>query len=563
MSKMLSALLASVLLAACGSGDDTPTAGAPVADDTEQALGRLSAAALRAHVAYLAADDMRGRMTGSDEYDMAARYVAQRFEAFGLRPGGVDGWFQQVPLLAYRIDVDSAAVTLHRDDGDTGLKWRDDFVMSGDKTRAQTRVRGDVVYVGYGIHAPELGYSDYDGIDVRGKIVALFGGAPDSFPHNERAYYSSGRSKAAEMVARGAIGWIGLRSRLDRQRRSWERITQNAGVRPGMSWVKLSGEASDYHAELRGAATLNEQAATELFDGTPISFAAAEDAAAAGTPRSTPLGIQVTLQRNTAHEHIESPNVIGILPGSDPVLAGEYVVFSAHLDHIGSGAAVNGDSIYNGAYDNAMGVSLLLEAARALAAMPVAPPRSILFVAVTGEERGLLGSDYFAHYPTVPSGALIADVNLDMPLFLYPVADVIAFGAEHSTLDAMIEPAVGREGFALTSDPLPEEVLFIRSDQYSFVRQGMPSVFLVPGFASSDPAIDGRARFMEHLQTHYHQPSDDLSRPVDWPSALRFARANVRIGLALARAPQRPAWHAGDFFGEKFSRPKVRAAAAQ
>jgi Zn-dependent M28 family amino/carboxypeptidase len=204
-----------------------------------------------------------------------------------------------------------------------------------------------------------------------------------------------------------------------------------------------------------------------------------------------------------------------------------------------------------------MGIALLIEAARAFVAMPEPPRRSILFVTVTGEERGLLGSDYFAHYPTVPVDSMVANVNLDMPLFLYPLADVIAFGAEHSSLEPVIETAIAAESFALTPDPIPEEVLFIRSDQYSFVRRGIPSVFLVPGFTSTDAAIDGEAVFREHLSTHYHRPSDDSSRPVDWDSALRFARANVRIGLAVARETRRPHWNDGDFFGARFAKQRL------
>ena len=206
----------------------------------------------------------------------------------------------------------------------------------------------------------------------------------------------------------------------------------------------------------------------------------------------------------------------------------------AHLDHVGTGVPIDGDTIYNGMYDNAMGTSQLIETARAFAAMPQRPKRSIIFIALTGEERGLVGSDYYAHYPTVPGDAIVANVNLDMPLFLYPLADIIAFGAEHSSLEGVIGKAIAAEGFALTPDPMPEEVIFIRSDQYSFVKQGVPSVFLVPGFTSSDSDIDGEQLWRGFLQTYYHQPSDDLTRPVDWPSAERFARANVRIGYAIA-----------------------------
>jgi len=291
-----------------------------------------------------------------------------------------------------------------------------------------------------------------------------------------------------------------------------------------------------------------------------MTFEQALDAAESGQPASKALGIEITLSQRSEHAEITSPNVLGVIRGSDPDLADEYIVYTAHLDHIGIGAPVDGDDIYNGFYDNAMGVSLLIEAARAFKAMPEPPRRSILLAAVTGEERGLLGSDYFAQYPTVPKEAMIANVNLDMPLLLYPLADVIAFGAQHSSLDAPIGRAAQDEGLTLTPDPIPEEVLFIRSDQYSFVRQGIPAVFLVPGFTSSDPEIDGEALFQGHLKTHYHRPSDDLSRHVDWPSALRFARTNVRIGLEIDGDDTPPAWNEGDFFGDRFSPETPRRA---
>lgn len=509
---------------------------------------------IEAHLSYLADDARKGRMTGSAEYDESAAYVVKHFAEIGLAPAGDDGWYQQVPMLANQIDVDSATLIYHQDVGDGRQRWKEDFVMGGDAVRPETEVRAEVVFAGFGIHAPELGYSDYDGIDVRGKVVALFGGAPDSFPHNERAFYSSRLTKAEQAVQRGAIGTLALRSRTDQRRYSWKRLSENAGVRPGMSWVNLSGAAANYFPELQGGAVLNVPAAEDLFAGSPISFEDALDAADAGQPLSTPLGVEVTLARRTEHETIASPNVIGLLRGSDPQLRDEYVVYTAHLDHIGTGVPINGDSIYNGMYDNAMGVALLIEAARAFAAMPEPPRRSILFIALTGEERGLVGSDYFAHYPTVPSKSLVANVNLDMPLLLYPLADVIAFGSEHSSLERVIDGVAGFEDFVLAPDPIPEEVLFIRSDQYSFVKQGVPSVFLVPGFTSTDPEINGGALFSEHLQTHYHQPSDDLSRPIEWDSALRFARVNVRIGDAIANQDERPTWNEGDFFGEKFAR---------
>jgi hypothetical protein len=547
-----------LMVTGCSQEAETPQAEAVIESPPmplDQGLDLINRDGIETHLRYLADDAMQGRMTGTPEFDEAAAYVAKHFEDIGLEAGGEDGsWFQAVPMLARRIDVDSATVTFHQDGEEKAQRWKEDFVMGGDVVRDETNVTAEVVFVGFGIHAPEMGYSDYDGIDVEGKILALFGGAPDSFPHNERAYYSSSLTKATVAVERGAIGTIALRSRTDQKRYTWKRISENAGVRPGMSWINLSGQAANFFPELEGGALINVPPAEQLFSRSPISFEDALDAADAGTPMSTPLGVQATLARKTDHETITSPNIVGILRGSDPKLANEYVVFTAHLDHVGTGVPVNGDTIYNGLYDNAMGSSLLIETARAFAALPKPPRRSIMFIALTGEERGLVGSDYFAHYPTVPSDSIVANVNLDMPLFLYPLADIIAFGAEHSSLEAVVETAIAKEGFDLTPDPRPEEVIFIRSDQYSFVKQGVPAVFLVPGYTSSDPDFDGGQLSTEFLQTHYHQPSDDLSRDIDWPSAVRFARANVRIGHAIAEDDARPAWNEGDFFGDKFGK---------
>ncbi len=533
-----------VVATGCGNAVDDA---APTVDS---ALDEITTEALKKHYTYLADDALEGRMTGQPGYDAAAAYVADQLASFGVEPAGEDGWYQQVPLIAYRLDLDTPTLIVHRDGGDVALDFRDDYVMGGDKVRDSTSVRAEVVYVGYGVHAPELGYSDYDGIDVDGKIIALFGGAPGAFPHNERAYYASSRTKYEEAAARGAVGAVLLRSRRSAQNVPWERVKKQVGIRPGMAWVSATGSAADYFPQIQAAVLLNDDAAHDFFRATPISFKDALEAAANSRPASVPLGFEVTLSQASTRKSITSPNVVGIVRGSDPELADQFVVYSAHLDHLGRGVAENGDDIYNGAYDNAMGVALMLETARAFALKP--PRRSVLFVAVTAEERGLLGSDYFAHYPTVPREAIVANVNLDMPLFLYPLADLIAFGSEHSTLEAIVSEAARAEGFALTPDPMPEETLFIRSDQYSFVRKGIPSIFLVPGNASTDAEVDGQARFRDFILNHYHRPADDLSRPVDWESARRFARANMRIGTIVGNDDGRPQWKDGDFFGERF-----------
>jgi hypothetical protein len=513
------------------------------------ALDSIRADRLANHVERLADDAFEGRETGEPGYNAAARYVAGQLRALGVEPAGSDGWYQNVALREYRIDTDSATFVIHREGQDIALDYRDHFSMPGDAVRASNVLRADVVFVGFGVHAPEFSYSDYDGIDVRGKIVAGFSGAPTVIGGTERAYYASSRTKLKEAVSRGAVGTISLRTRKREKRKAWEDEKNRFGKRPRMTWIDAHGKVAGYFEALQGGAYLSIEGATQLFSGSVLSYADALDAQEAEQLTAVDLGVAVTMSRRTLHSTITSPNVIGIVRGSDPALANEYVVYTAHLDHLG----VRGDAedkVHNGAYDNAMGVAIMIETARAIVAAP--PQRSTLFIALTAEEKGLLGSDYFVNNPTVPIGSIVANINVDMPLFLYPIADLVAFGSQHSSLQSLVANCAAQEGFTLSPDPVPEKNLFVRSDQYSFVRKGVPAVYLVPGFTSTDASIDAQPLYRDHMENHYHEPSDDLSRPVDWESALRFARAHTCIGFSIGNAVTRPSWNEGDFFGARY-----------
>lgn len=517
------------------------------------------AARLRAHIGFLADDAMRGRETGSREYEIAARYVAAQFQLLGLEPAAPEGgWFQRVPLRGSRLVEGSAAITLHTADGDVELQWLHDFRMGGDAFRTESEVTAPVVFAGWGISAPELGHEDYAGLDIEGCIVAIFRGAPARFPHNQRAFYS--RNKSEEAAARGAVGVLTLQTREEQRRVPWERLIRNP-YRMGMEWLNEAGEVQGEQPEIQGDAYLSPRGAETLFAHAPHSLESVLDAAERDTAAGFELPVRATLRRKTVMEETSASNVVARLPGADAELAGEAVVFTAHLDHIGVGAAKDGDEIYNGAYDNATGVATLIETAR-LFKEGEAPRRTVLFVALAGEEKGLLGARYFAHHPPMPVGELVADVNLDMPLFLYPLADLVAFGAEHSSLHATVATAAAEYGLALSPDPMPEQVIFVRSDQYAFVEEGVPAIFLVPGFGSRDSEVDGGAVWREFFNQHYHMPSDDLSLPFDGPSAERFTLVNHRIGLALANATARPTWNPGDFFGERFGQAAAAAAGA-
>ena len=521
-------------------------------DDADRVLDQIHPQALRAHIQFLADDLLEGREAGTRGYQLAANYVAAQFAALGLQPAGSDGgYFQPVPLRTFEAVGSECSLVVIRDGKELALTYGKDFAMAGDPLRAETSVTAPVVFVGHGVTAPEAGYDDYAGVDARGKIVVLLQGAPASLPHNQRAYYSSSEVKWENAVAHGAVGLLGFMTPEAEKRLGWETLVALVSS-GGMRWLDQAGTPRPVSPEIRGTALLSAAALEALFEGASASLATVLADIRAGKPHPLELPVQVKLRVVSRHGQLQSPNVVAVLPGSDPNLRQEYVVYTAHLDHLGVGPPVEGDAIYNGATDNASGTAMLLEMARAFASLRQRPRRSVLFLAVTAEEKGLLGSDYFVHYPTIPVEGLVANVNLDGALMLHPLHDVVAFGAEHSSLAGVVEQAAHHLGLELSPDPMPEQVLFVRSDQYSFVRRGVPSVFVVEGLKTGDPKGDGRALLTEWMETRYHTPQDDLSQPLDFEAGATFARVNFLIGYLVANQTPRPQWNAGDFFGEKF-----------
>lgn len=507
-----------------------------------------SASAMRAHVNFLADDLLEGREAGTEGFRIAAAYVASQFEQMGLQPAGSRGYLQPVPFVRYKLVADSGRLSI----GGQELVLLDDFLVSSSAVHKEASVEAPVVFAGYGIDAPRLGRNDWEGLDVKGKIVALLSGAPTSFPTDERAHYSSSLGKQLEAARRGAVGTLVIRTPVDEARTPWERAKGYQG-HESMRWVDTDGVAYNGLPQLRGHATLNRKAAERLFEGSGTTLDQVFAEAEAGTVKGRPLKHTVSISAKSEHATVESENVVAMIPGSDPMLRNEYVVYSAHLDHVGVRPDAQGDKIYNGMYDNAMGISIMLEVARAFAESGQRPKRSIIFAAVTAEEKGLLGAEYFAVHPTVPKEGIVANINLDMPLFLFPVADLIAYGADHSSLGAVAERAARAENFELSKDPRPEEVIFVRSDHYSFVKQGVPALYLVPGSKSLDPTIAGGARLEDFGRKNYHRPSDETTLHVDWPSAVRFARVHVAVGREVANAAAKPSWNQGDFFGDLFA----------
>ena len=540
MKSVLAALLAWAAATAVSAAP--PQATAPA--------NPIAAAGIRAHMRFLADDALEGRGTGTRGYEIAAAYVASQFEALGLSPGAGDGYLQTVPLRRGLRVPEGTELTILRDGGSDTLENERDYVSGIDFLNETSEVQAPAVFVGYGVTAKEQGYDDYAGLDVKGKIVVRIYGAPPSFPDTLRAHYTSALTKAQNAVAHGAIGSLDFRLPKDMARAPWEKSVRQTRL-PGFKWLDASGRPNDTFPELRAAFILGPTGAERLFKGAPQGVPEIAAAAEAGHVKGFALPGELKMRTATRHSTAQSPNVVGVLKGSDPRLAAEHVVYSAHLDHLGALAPDGGDVIHNGAFDNATGIASLIEIARAFTALRPAPRRSLVFLAVTGEEKGLLGSSYFAQHPTV-RGPIVADLNMDMVLALYPPRDVVVLGEEHSSLGPLAARAARTLGFQVSPDPRPEEVVFVRSDQYSFVKRGVPSINVNMGLHSADPARDGSALSRAWITKIYHTPQDDLSQQIDYETLARIAHLNFIVGREAADAASRPAWNPGDFFGTAF-----------
>ncbi|RZF65535.1 M28 family peptidase [Sphingomonas populi] len=502
-------------------------------------------AAMKAHVMFLASDALRGREAGTPEYRIAAEYVAARFFAAGLRPAGdKGGYLQSVPLLRYQPADHGDLVLTAKGGAPTPLVFGKDFVPGAVPGKPVFALDAPVVFVGQGIVAPKYKRDDYAGVDVRGKVVAFLAETPANMQNEERAHFASPASRTAIAADHGAVAAIMIEpgsvseARWDRSRMTWaypDGTGQVAGV-PLIATVSGAGAAKLFAR----ARTPWEKIAPRADDPTALF-------------KAEQLPSILTAALKTLSEPLESYNVAGLLPGTDPALSREVVVLSAHLDHLGIGLPVNGDAIYNGAQDNAVGIAALIEAAKRFRTSDMPTRRSILFLAVTAEEEGMVGSDYFARHPSVPVSRIVADVNFDMPILSYPFQDMTVFGADRSTLGPIVARAVAALGVTMSPDPDPGEGFFVRSDHYRFVQQGIPSVFLWPGQAGP-----GKAAFEDFMKHRYHQPSDDLSQPIDWAQGLRFVAANYAITRAIADAPERPRWTKGDFFGLLYGGPGAK-----
>jgi Zn-dependent M28 family amino/carboxypeptidase len=494
------------------------------------------------HITFLANDSMKGRDTGSPEHRKAAEYIADHFKQAGLKPGGTKGYFQPVPFRSRRIIEAQSSLSLVR-------AGKAEAVVLGDEATFSMRiepaasVEAPLVFAGYGLQVPEARHDDLAGLDLNGKIVVLLTGAPSGIPGPLLAHYQNTRWDYLKKS--GAIGTISIQNPKG-QDIPWDR-SKLARFMPS---VAIADPALDETLGQQVAVTFNPARAEKLFTGSGHTFAEILALSNEGKvlPRFTlPAAARIKVAINATT--LESDNVIGILPGTDPVLKNEYLVISAHLDHVGVGEPINGDPIYNGAMDNASGIATLLETAAA-AARAGGYKRSVVFAAVTAEEKGLLGSRYFANRIPMPGAKLVANLNTDMFLPLFPLKSVVVQGLEESDLAGDLKRVARPLGIEVLSDPEPERNAFVRSDQYSFIRTGVPALSLKVGFTKDSAEHQLVKRWRSE---RYHAPSDDLNQPIDRKSAEDFGKIYLAVVAEVANRATRPQWN-GDSFFKRFAK---------
>ena len=505
--------------------------------------GREAAEKWWAHVTFLASDSMNGRDTGSAEHRKAAEYVADEFKRAGLVPAGPSGYLQPVKFRSRRIVEEKSSLALVRAGGVVEPIVLGDEATFSMRIEPAPRVEAPLVFAGYGLQVPEAKHDDLAGLDVKGKIVVLLTGGPSHIPGPLLAHYQSVRWEYLKKA--GARGVFSIQNPKG-QDIPWDR----SKLSRFMPALAIADPALDETLGQEVAVTINPDRAEKLFAGSGHTFKELLALSNEGKvlPRfSIPASARVVVAIDA--KAIESDNVVGILPGTDPALRAEHVVVSAHLDHVGVGEPIAGDRIYNGAMDNASGIATLIETAAAAAASG-GYKRTVVFLAVTAEEKGLLGSRFFANRPSIPANSIVANLNTDMFLPLFPLKSLVVQGLEESDLAEDLKRVARPMGIEVLSDPEPERNAFTRSDQYSFIKTGVPALSLKVGFVKNSPEHDIVRKWRT---ARYHAPSDDLQQPIDRQAAEDFGKVYVRVVEAVANRATRPQWNGESFF-KRFTR---------
>ncbi|MBX0288850.1 M28 family peptidase [Hymenobacter sp. HSC-4F20] len=549
--KQLPLLLAAGILLTAPASAQTA---APVPKPVAKALTKVKPEDIKAHIQYLADDRLLGRKPGTPGYQMAVDYVTSQLKRFGVEPAGEDGGFTQRVRLRRATTKPGATITYQPTGGSLPLAPAEVHLYPHPEQPSSRLAPTGLAFAGYGISAPDQGYDDYQSLDVKGKVVVIVRGAPRSFPSTV-ASASQDQTLLVQTAARhGAVGVLFASAR------PVPAAAIAATARPitTTSVLGADGKVAAARGFISGSGvgmtgTLSAAGLQALLLNAASDTATVMSSLRQGQPAPVALRGTLAASWESGYQDFESYNVVGKITGSDATLRQEYVVHSAHLDHLGVGAPVKGDSIYNGAHDNASGVASVLEIARLYSNLKQKPKRSVLLVLQTGEELGLLGSAYFAARPTVPKTALVADVNTDMPTIIAPLLSVVPLGARHSTLAQPVEDAARYLGLTVEEDPEPDQNRFIRSDQYSFVAQGIPALHIKYG----NRTPDGKNNLSEQVQKWraltYHKPQDDINGTFDFEAGKKYVQLNFLIGYLVAQNPRRPTWNPGDFFGQRFA----------
>jgi Zn-dependent M28 family amino/carboxypeptidase len=493
------------------------------------------------HVKFLADDSLEGRDTGSEGLLKAESYAAEQLRKAGLEPAGTNGYFQPIHFNQFQVDETKSSLNLIANGQSKPISFADDAYISTRITHGSTSVNAPLAFIGYGLRIPERNLDELAGLDLRGKIVVYLTGSPSDVPGALASHYQTVSERWKSLRAVGAVGVIGIANPASMDI-PWSRISVNRN-HPSMD---LADPEFNEVEGLQLGIAYNPESAEPLFVGSGHTFA--ELAALAKDRKPLPhFLLATTLQAKVSilSKSIDSANVVAKLPGSDPNLRNEFVVLSAHIDHIGIGAPINGDSIYNGAMDDGSGTALVLDVAADMKAHPETLKRSVLFILVTAEEKGLLGSKYFAAHPTVPEKSIAADINVDMFLPIVPLKVLTVLGLDDSDLGARAAATAKSLGITPQPDPEPLRNLFIRSDQYNFIKHGVPSVIMSVGFLPGTPE---QKIFKDWLTNRYHAPSDDVNQPVDLSSAALYEETVRRLLVDTANGAARPQWHADSFF---------------
>jgi Zn-dependent M28 family amino/carboxypeptidase len=525
-------------------------------NDAELAAAQIEEGKLRAHIKFLSDDLLEGRGPGGRGGMLAAKYIAAQFESLGLEPAAADrSYFQQVQMIGSRPDP-STKLTVKSGAGDAEFKFGDDFVGGTDLEQTEVPVNGEVIFVGYGVQAPENNWDDYKGLDVRGKILLLMVNDPPATPSEPNlfggkalTYYGRWTYKYEEAARRGAAGVILIHSN-ESAGYGWSVVRNSWGAErfglvpgPGAPALKLKS-------------WVTEDAARKIAQMGGHNLDQLRQSAASRAFRPVTLNARIDVTLRSQVQRLTSPNVVAIYRGNDPTLKSEYVVFSSHWDHLGIRPDQPGDNIYNGAVDNATGIAGMLAIAKSFNSLTIKPRRSILFIATTAEEQGLLGAEYYARHPLVPIAQTVANINLDSMNVLGTTTDITPLGANRSTLGKFIEEVAKENNVTISPDARPEQGSFYRSDHFPFAKAGVPAVSFNPGtkFVGHHDKW-GEEQFLEYNQHRYHQPSDEYSPNWDFSGMVQQARLAFQLGLRVANANETPQWNKGD----EFERARLKA----